>query len=257
MEFAGVDVKYKSGFNLIICFLFRNKTEKVHCISCDRPLEVQPGGTGPNMPKIQGLPGQKSSKPYTTFELEHIRQHQKMNIAKKPPVIGADLGYQAQKLKNEVAAMTGVVDPIELPTSQRYCGGSHTIMHPFRRSFKTTGSHLNQYVVIREDSDASVTLPRRDFIVPRDSNVKRYVKPKLPAIGQSNTREASPPPEYMAEYNDRPLSAPATPSVGQRRKLSSPQVIDEPSNSPPLNEAGSPVEMDRISVTIPSPAEEA
>lgn len=205
------------------------------------------------------MPGQKSSKPYTTFELEHIRQHQKMNFAKKPPVIGADLGYQAQKLKNEVVAMTGLVDLVELPPSQRYCGGSHTIMHPFRRSFKT-GSHFNQYVVIREDSDASVALPRRDFIVPRDSNLKRYIKPKLPAIGQSNTREPSPPPEYMAEFSERPLSAPATPSVGHRsqRKLSSPQALDESSNqSPPLNEPASPVEMERIAVTIPSPADEA
>lgn len=212
------------------------------------------------MPKIQGLPGQKSSKPYTTFELEHIRQHQKMNIAKKPPVIGADLRYQAQKLKNEVVAMTGLVDLIELPPSQRYCGGSHTIMHPFRRSFKTTGSHLNQYVVIREDSDSAVALPRREFIVPRDNNLKRYMKPKLPAIGQSNTREPSPPPEFIAEYNERPQSAPATPSVGHRsqRQLSSPQARDESADqSPPLNEAASPVEMDTIAVTIPSPTEEA
>lgn len=211
------------------------------------------------MPKIQGLPGQKSSKPYTTFELEHIRQHQKMNVAKKPPVIGADLGYQAQKLKNEVVAMSGLVDLMELPPSQRYCGGSHTIMHPFRRSFKTAGSHLNQYVVIREDSDASVALPRRDFIVPRDNNLKRYVKPKLPAIGQSNTREASPPPEYIAELSERPLSAPATPSVGHRsqRKLGSPQALDRTTNqSLPLNEASSPVEIERIAVTIPSPTDE-
>ncbi|XP_022790959.1 glutamic acid-rich protein-like [Stylophora pistillata] len=238
----------------------RTKPEKVHCISCDRPLELNPGEIGPNMPKMQSLPGQKSSKPYTTFELEHIRLHQKMNIAKKPPVIGADLGYQAQKLKNEVVAMTGLVDLIELPPSQRYCGGSHTIMHPYRRSFKTTGSHLSQYVVIREDSDAAVALPRKDFIVPRDNSLKRCMKTKLPAIGQNNTREPSPPPEYIAEFSERPLSAPATPSVGHRRKLSSPQALKETSNSPPQNEAespaGSPVQMEKISVTIPSPTDE-
>ena len=210
------------------------------------------------MPKIQSLPGQKSTKPYTTFELEHIRQHQKMNPAKKPPaigaVIGADLGYQVQRLKSEVVSM---VDLIDLPPSQRYCGGSHTIMHPFRRSFKTTASHFNQYVTIREESDAAVTLPRKDFIVPRDNNLKRYMKPKLPAIGQSNTREPSPPPEYIAEYNERPRSAPPTPSVAHRvsRKPNSPEAPQESPQSPPVSEAGSPVEVERISVTIPSPTE--
>ncbi|XP_068730764.1 glutamine-rich protein 2-like isoform X1 [Montipora capricornis] len=232
----------------------RNRPEKVHCISCDRPLEVQPGEIGPNMPKMQSLPGQKSSKPYTTFELEHIRQHQKMNTGKKPPIIAADLGYHAQKLKNEVAAMTGLVDMIDLPPSQRYCGGSHTIMHPYRRSFKSGGAHFNQYVVIREENEASVALPRRDFIVPRDNNLKRYTKPKLPAIGQSNTREASPSPEYIAEFTERPLSAPATPSVGHspQRQLNSPQPLRET-----VNQSSSPVEMEKITVTIPSPGGES
>ena len=243
----------------IVCFQCRNRPEKVHCISCDRPLEVQPGETGPNMPKMKSLPVQKSTKPYTTFELEHIRQHQKMNAGKKPPLIGADFGYQAQKLKNEVTSMTGLVDMVDLPPSQRYCGGSHTIMHPYRRSFKAGGSHFNQYVVIREDSEASVPLPRRDFIVPRDNNLRRYTKPKLPAIGRLKTHEGSPPPEYIAEFAERPLSAPATPSVDQRsqRHLNPPEALDDSVNqSPSQNEASSPTEMEKITVAIPSPGDE-
>ncbi|KAK3749503.1 hypothetical protein QZH41_013469 [Actinostola sp. cb2023] len=190
----------------------RNVTEKVHCISCDRLLEIskQAANSNPNIPKMQGLPNHKSAKPYTTYELEQIRQHQKMNGSLRKATINADLPYSAQKLRNEVVAMTGMVDIVDLPPSQRYCGGSHTIRHPFRRSVKSTSSHFNQYIMIREDVESNVALPRRDFIVPKDSGMKRYIKPKLPAIGQPNTRETSPPLDYDT-YTDRPLSAPVTP----------------------------------------------
>ena len=236
----------------------------MHCISCDRPLEVQPGNVGTNGPKIQGLPPHKSGKPYTTYELEHIRQNNKLYASKKA-VIGADLGYHAQKLKNDVVAMTGVTDLVDLPPSQRYCGGSHTIMHPFRRSFKSTSSHFNQYVVVREDEQTTVGLPRRDFIVPKsEAQHRRYSKTKpLPAIGQSNTREPSPPMDYE-RFGDRPVSAPATPSVGAHRpvgrvsRVSPPQGGSSPvSPSLGLERPGSsPVEVDTISVTIPTPVAE-
>lgn len=251
---------------LLFCYsLFHRNTEKVHCISCDRPLEVQPRETADNGPKIQGLPPHKSGKPYTTYELEHIRQHQKLS---RKAVIGADLGYHAQKLKNDVVSMSGVTDLVDLPQSQRYCGGSHTIMHPFRRSFKSTSSHFNQYVVIREDEQTSVALPRRDFLVPKtETSHKRYSKGKpLPAIGKSNNRNQSPPQEYELE---RPLSAPPTPSQGNYPRPSvvmmqngrmSQQEWENPPNSPGEEkgrENNSPVEVDRISVSIPSPDQDA
>ena len=248
---------FVSADRTVYSSIYRNVTEKVHCISCDRPLEVQPGGgTGPPMPKMQGMPGQKSSKPYTTYELEHIRQHQKVNPSRRA-VIGADLGYHAQKLKGEVVAMTGLVDLIDLPPSQRYCGGSHTIMHPFRRSFKSTASHFNQYVVIREDGETTVSLPKRDFIVPKDSQIKRYIKPKLPAIGTANSRVPSPPTDYGVDFGDRPSSAPATPLMSTHRDSRARQMSDNQSisPSPQQDQFGSPTQIEQISVIIPSEGE--
>lgn len=216
------------------------------------------------MPKMQGLPSHKSSKPYTTYELEHIRQHSKMNTSLRKAVINADLPYSAQRLKNEVVAMTGMVDLIDLPPSQRYCGGSHTIMHPFRRSVKSTSTHFNQYVMIRDDVETNVALPRRDFIVPKDSQLKKYMKPKLPAIGQANTRDPSPPLDYDDSYQDRPSSAPATPGLYSNttkrdRSLTPPPKDTTILVSPPLGANGnnSPIEVDRISVTLPTPVAES
>lgn len=178
-----------------------------------------------------------------------------MNTGLRKATINADLPYNAQKLRNEVVAMTGLVDLVDLPPSQRYCGGSHTIMHPFRRSVKSTSSHFNQYIMIRDDVESNVALPRRDFIVPKEGNLKRYIKPKLPAIGQTNTREPSPPLEYES-YLDRPSSAPATPApmmYQRERSLTSPpkgHPVDMEGN-------GSPIEVDKIDVTLPSPIQEA
>lgn len=243
--------------------IYRNVTEKVHCISCDRPLEVsKPTNPNPNMPKIQSLPSHKSAKPYTTYELEQIRQHQKMNTGGlRKATINADLPYSTQKLRNEVVAMTGMVDIVDLPPSQRYCGGSHTIMHPFRRSVKSTSSHFNQYIMVRDDAETNLPLPRRDFIVPKDSNMKRYMKPKLPAIGQANTREPSPPLNYDP-YVDRPSSAPATPvpiMLQRERSLTSPVKgvqFEQSMQSMEPEGSRSPIEVEKIAVTLPSPVEE-
>uniref|UniRef100_A0A8C8WYY7 Glutamine rich 2 n=1 Tax=Panthera leo TaxID=9689 RepID=A0A8C8WYY7_PANLE len=46
-----------------------------HCLSCDRPLETPvTGQIIPVIPTGPGLPGHRSIRPYTVFELEQIRQ---------------------------------------------------------------------------------------------------------------------------------------------------------------------------------------
>ena len=46
-----------------------------NCISCDRPVKYAREGTFPPLPTMHSMPGSKSNRPYTTFELEQIRQH--------------------------------------------------------------------------------------------------------------------------------------------------------------------------------------
>ena len=46
-----------------------------NCISCDRPVKYAREGSFPPLPEMHSMPGSKSNRPYTTFELEQIRQH--------------------------------------------------------------------------------------------------------------------------------------------------------------------------------------
>lgn len=45
------------------------------CISCDRPVKYAREGNFPPLPEMHSMPGSKSNRPYTTFELQQIRQH--------------------------------------------------------------------------------------------------------------------------------------------------------------------------------------
>ncbi|XP_077979957.1 uncharacterized protein LOC144435245 isoform X2 [Glandiceps talaboti] len=89
--------------------------QKVHCISCDRPVEIATQGPVPSLPESKPLPGTRSGRPYTTFELEQIRAHQKSQ---------------------------NVPEMSEYYVTSRACGGSHTLTFPHRRINRMT--HLNQ-----------------------------------------------------------------------------------------------------------------
>ena len=46
-----------------------------NCISCDRPVRYAREEAFPPLPTMHSMPGSKSNRPYTTFELDQIRQH--------------------------------------------------------------------------------------------------------------------------------------------------------------------------------------
>lgn len=51
---------------------------KAKCISCDKPVGILPTPVIPNLPSGATLPGVRSFRPYTTYELELVRQHQRL-----------------------------------------------------------------------------------------------------------------------------------------------------------------------------------
>ncbi len=72
----------------------RKQLVRFHCISCDRPIDVQPHSLvlfyflfflycsslfrqQPSLPVNQGMRPIQSPRPYTTYELDQIRQFQK------------------------------------------------------------------------------------------------------------------------------------------------------------------------------------
>jgi hypothetical protein len=56
----------------------RKQLLRFNCISCDRPIDMVPNQTPiPTLPADKGMRPIQTPRPYTTFELDQIRQFQK------------------------------------------------------------------------------------------------------------------------------------------------------------------------------------
>ncbi|XP_063684184.1 glutamine-rich protein 2-like isoform X8 [Bolinopsis microptera] len=142
----------------------RRRLLKFHCISCDRPVEVNSGNMLPStLPVSYGFPGMRSNRPYTTYELELIRQHQRnQNIPRYP-----------------------WSDPYDMPQTNRSCGGMHTMTYAHRR---TRISALSQF--FKDDEPPPVPVPLRETeLQGQDGHIYRgrleRKFPVLPRVGQS------------------------------------------------------------------------
>jgi len=142
----------------------RRRLLKFHCISCDRPVEVNSGSMLPStLPVAYGFPGIRSNRPYTTYELELIRQHQRNQNVRYP-----------------------WSDPYDMPPTSRSCGGQHTMTYAHRR---TRISALSQF--FKEDEVVPVPVPLRETeIQGQDGHIYRGRHPSkkfpvLPRVGQS------------------------------------------------------------------------
>jgi len=140
----------------------RRRLLKFHCISCDRPVEVNSGSMLPStLPVSYGFPGMRSNRPYTTYELELIRQHQRNLL----------------HTKNS--------DPYDMPPTNRSCGGQHTMTYAHRR---TRISALSQF--FKDEEPPPIPVPLRETeIQGQDGHIYRgrleRKFPVLPRVGQS------------------------------------------------------------------------
>ncbi|XP_067042835.1 glutamine-rich protein 2-like isoform X4 [Acropora muricata] len=171
---------------------FRKAMLRFHCISCDRPVDMVPGNPNPALPQTPGLPPSRSGRPYTTYELDQMRQ----------------IHRGAYTYEQEAAT-----------TTARSCGGSHTVTYPHRRS-----ARMSQYYYYRED-DTPVPLPQRDEtdLIGQDGHIYKGRfdgfdrMPDLPQNprsprAMSAKRAASAQPPRSVSPNNRPRSA-AVPSA--------------------------------------------
>ncbi|KAL4240996.1 Glutamine-rich protein 2 [Mactra antiquata] len=209
--------------------------QKFHCISCDRPVDMLPTGLSkgpvPSLPSQQGLIPTKSPRPYTTFELDQIRQHAKRIYH------GADQSPKSRFVNPEVT---------DYYATPRPCGGSHTLTYPHKRNTKLTHlSHLfrEDEAIIIPATKEEIDIQGADGHIYRGRNEGRNVQ-KLEArfpstLGQNNNnamgmnvRSTSPQPQLrpkppqsqmVTQQRNRPMSARTPPSPrpsssGQRQE---------------------------------------
>lgn len=134
----------------------RKQLIRFHCISCDRPIDVQPHpfvilpGYSlvfiqvsfcflffrqlPSLPVNQGMRPIQSPRPYTTFELDQIRQYQKRFVREivRSLFLLVCVSFFSQQFSSDFGGGIG-----DVYSTIRQCGGSHTMTLPSKRLLRT------------------------------------------------------------------------------------------------------------------------
>ncbi|CAF0805235.1 unnamed protein product [Adineta steineri] len=158
----------------------RKQIIRFHCISCDRPIDVQPHPQQPSLPANLGMRPIQSPRPYTTYELDQIRQFQK-----------------SQQFSNDFSG--GVAD---VYATMRQCGGSHTTTLPFKRQIKAQPTVAEETTVPKNEID----IKGHDGVIYKG----RIDVNKLPAVDmQKKTSVAllAPSPPQRLRSDLHPTSA--------------------------------------------------
>ncbi|XP_022314959.2 uncharacterized protein LOC111119255 isoform X7 [Crassostrea virginica] len=215
--------------------------QRFHCISCDRPVDLVPTGPVPSLPTTNGLPPTRSPRPYTTFELDQIRQHAKRGprnnvnferaIAEKQLArmrkselkaflvhFGRDLeAYREQREEAAHAAFANSGEVTDYYATNRSCGGSHTTTYPNKRI--TRLSHLSH--LFREEEGSVFPIYKEEVDVQgADGHIyKGRMGAKLEARLPSVTQDYKDMPQaYMLERSRSPVPVP----VSHRKTTASP-----------------------------------
>ncbi|XP_063446076.1 glutamine-rich protein 2-like isoform X6 [Mytilus trossulus] len=231
----------------------RQLIQKFHCISCDRPVDIVPTGPVPSLPTHNGLHPTRSPRPYTTFELDQIRQH-----AKRPPVGRNNINFERALAEKQLArmrksdlkaflvhfgqdleALQQQKDALLYANSEiadyyatsRSCGGQHTTTFPQKRITKL--SHLSHLFREEEQTTNIYPLYKEEVDVQgADGNIYKgrmgRIEAKLPVMQKERSMvqrlDKSPQPmRQQITRVARPASAKHSPRPPSSKGGSRPQ----------------------------------
>ncbi|XP_068670305.1 glutamine-rich protein 2-like [Montipora foliosa] len=178
-----------------------------NCISCDRPVKYASEAIFPPLPTMHSMPGSKSNRPYTTFELEQIRQHMLQGGLAITKERFEMMDKQRNKLQKEILRLSGARNLQELAeVTARACGGIHTLTYPHSQAI-VRGLQLN-----RDDFDFLV--PQRDFqsvdIRGQDGHIYKGLLDNLPPTLPEIQQKRKFPKMSTAQRNLRRSTTPAS-----------------------------------------------
>ncbi|XP_052069679.1 uncharacterized protein LOC127708654 isoform X2 [Mytilus californianus] len=202
----------------------RQLIQKFHCISCDRPVDIVPTGPVPSLPTHNGLHPTRSPRPYTTFELDQIRQHAKRS--KMSPTLKrmyAGIDRPGSRYANSEIA--------DYYATTRSCGGQHTTTFPQKRITKL--SHLSHLFREEEQSTNIYPLYKEEVDVQgADGNIYKgrmgRIEAKLPVMTKERSivQRIDKSPQPMRQQITRvvrPVSAKHSPRPPSSKGGSRPQ----------------------------------
>ncbi|XP_048760461.2 uncharacterized protein LOC125669761 isoform X2 [Ostrea edulis] len=217
--------------------------QRFHCISCDRPVDLVPTGPVPSLPTNNGLPPTRSPRPYTTFELDQIRQHAKRGsrntinferaLAEKQLArmrksdlkallvhFGQDIeAYREQREEAAHAAFANGGEVTDYYATSRSCGGSHTTTYPNKRV--TRLSHLS-HLFREEDGNVFPIYKEEVDVQGADGHIYKgrmgaKIEARLPTVMQTQDYKDM-PQAYILERSRSPVPV----SVSHRKTTISP-----------------------------------
>ncbi|XP_075260742.1 uncharacterized protein LOC142352200 isoform X10 [Convolutriloba macropyga] len=218
---------------------FRKPLSKAFCISCDRSLDVAPAYPIPTFPSYNPLPPSRSARPYTTYELDQIRQAQRLMHQDPDTVIHPYNrpagGTYTTTTNKRMAKAQQIAQMIEAEETANSAAPEVELMGIDGRIYKgRTGESggmipgvVHDYDIGRAPSAAGVELPDIQQRSGRRSAVMKSAK-RSSARGQVSQQQKQKPSTPASEVH--PAAALIDPSLINNPNMSSQNNLADSSN---------------------------
>ncbi|XP_038597845.1 glutamine-rich protein 2 [Tachyglossus aculeatus] len=133
-----------------------------HCISCDRPLEmIAPGPMVLSVPNVPGLPGHRSTRPFTIYELEQVRQQSRnLRLGSALPRL-VQVEHSVGRLYSMHSRMLQDIEKVQLRFGGSTKASSQVIRELLRAQCLTSGRYLRRDKTLELSECTPLSVPRR------------------------------------------------------------------------------------------------